>query len=617
MYIIIVCSKCVNYCIKFVHCQYLFSFNPGDEPKSSLPEPTDEVSPAVTDMNEVVMRKKTDEKPLQPRISSYKEGVVISKPPERKSLKTNDETVTVTFVTKSSNVKRPFPVTHHQLITEDDLESPGASDEEGAQRESFTTPGFDRLDMNTFEDFGTDVKKRRTVEEESFSRESEKMGTIEKEDIVDVRKALNLEEAVATDRIEEEAIDDKVEDKRLRSASDGDKLETEDEDVALDNEPPSQDGGLTRWSNRQSLDIINHAPAPSEDVVSAKEDNHYASPSEVYQKLQKFDLQKKERGYTDVLKMVDRFQGNRRSQNEPLDEPEESDKSGSGGISDRLKMFGGRASFITPPAPKTPASTFAQKMEPDMHGSKVRSRSESSSPATSREASPGRSRNLTRRSSSCLSVTAFETIAEEDTSGAESDASKTEDIDKFTPLPKIHPGLHRRLSEERLRLDGLNEDSLSASKSDTALIPGPARLSPRVEQRQGSKQYSGNKTPSPPEMRLRRHSGSAVYSPLMKSSSPVARKKEDKPKIGRPLSMPASPPRGSEALSLFMNSANLPHLNHLKERHERDQTKLAEERVSLLLSKPRYMGEAVPFEFQGLDFKEKDNLYIWKQKVRL
>lgn len=588
----------------FVHC---FSFVPGEEdPRSSLPAPIAEVSPADADMNEVVLRNKTGEKSLQPRISSYKEGIVISKPPERKSLKTKDETVTVTFVTKSSNIKRPFPVTHHQLLTEDDLESPGASDEEGAQRESFTTPGFDRLDMNTFEEFGTDLKKRRTVEEESFSRESEKMGnTVEQEDI---RQTLDLED-VGTDDKEEEAIDDE---KRRRSASDGDKLETEDKDVALEDEIP-QDGGLTRWSNRQSLDKINQTPAPIKEPVSTNDEKQYTSPSEIYQKLQNFDLQKKERGYTDVLRMVDRFQGNRQSQTGPLDEPEESDKSESVGISDRLKMFGGGASFIKPPAPKGPAkklnipSTFAQKTELDMQGSKARSRSESSSPATSREASPGRSRNLTRRSSSCLSVTAFETIAEEDTSGAESDASKVEDTDKFTPLPKIHPGLHRRQSEERLRLDGLavqEEVSLSASKSDTALIPGAVQVS-----------KSGNKTHSPPEMGQRRHSGSAVYSPLVKSSSPMARKKEEKAKMGRPLSMPASPPKGSEALALFMNSANLPHLNHLKEKHERDQTKLAEERVTLLLSKPRCTGEAVPLEFQGLEFKEKDKLYVWKQKV--
>ena len=76
--------------------------------------------------------------------------------------------MTVSFVTKSSNVKKSFPVTHHKLLTEDDLSSPESSDEEleTQQRESFTTPGFERLDSQAFEEFGLDVKDIDQMREE-------------------------------------------------------------------------------------------------------------------------------------------------------------------------------------------------------------------------------------------------------------------------------------------------------------------------------------------------------------------------------------------------------------------------------------------------------------------
>ena len=56
------------------------------------------------------------------------EKAVILKQKVRKSLKTPDETVTVNFVPQQSNVKQSFPVTHAQLLKDDDLSSPGEWD---------------------------------------------------------------------------------------------------------------------------------------------------------------------------------------------------------------------------------------------------------------------------------------------------------------------------------------------------------------------------------------------------------------------------------------------------------------------------------------------------------
>ena len=51
---------------------------------------------------------------------------MIQKQKVRKSLKTPpDETITVNFVPRQSNVKKSFPVTHTRLLKDDDLSSPG------------------------------------------------------------------------------------------------------------------------------------------------------------------------------------------------------------------------------------------------------------------------------------------------------------------------------------------------------------------------------------------------------------------------------------------------------------------------------------------------------------
>ncbi len=137
----------------------------------------------VDQTNEVILRKVPD----QPRVASFREEAVISKPPLRQSLKTADETVTVNFITKSSHIKTPFPVTHHQLLRDEDLESPGASDEEGAgtRDSTFTTPGFEHIDASTFDDFGTTIKPR--LEE------------TDKKEVDNVRKTLNLDESTTNE----------------------------------------------------------------------------------------------------------------------------------------------------------------------------------------------------------------------------------------------------------------------------------------------------------------------------------------------------------------------------------------------------------------------------------
>ncbi len=250
---------------------------------------------------------------------------------------------------------------------------------------------------------------------------------------------------------------------------------------------------------------------------------------------------------------MNRFQDNRKSQG--TDEVAKTDsQTGGGKISDRLKMFGG--GLVNSPPPN-----------------ESRGRSEYPSESSSqRDVSPGRK---TRRSSSALSVTAFETIAEECTSSGE-------EGDSPTPLPAIFPSNSRRQSQEKLKLDGLPTESVSSGKDDAG----------------------GNKTPSPPILGQRRHSG-GVVSPLMFSSSPNNKR----------ASVPSH--NGSEELTMYLSSANLPHLEHLRERSEREKTINVDRRVQLLLAPPKMAKNKVPFEFKFVDFGDKGKLHVWKQKVNV
>ena len=85
-----------------------------------IPPPPDVIVPRE--------KGKKKEKQEMKRKSGFQEQAVISHQRGSKSLQNPEETVTVSFVTKTSNVKKSFPVTHHKLLTGDDLSSPESSD---------------------------------------------------------------------------------------------------------------------------------------------------------------------------------------------------------------------------------------------------------------------------------------------------------------------------------------------------------------------------------------------------------------------------------------------------------------------------------------------------------
>jgi len=308
---------------------------------------------------------------------------------------------------------------------------------------------------------------------------------------------------------------------------------------AADSEP------LSRWSNRASLDKIDQLAA---SLQLAKK-----TPTKDVKKIDD------PKSGSDVMSMISKFQVGRSSKTGAPSSTGGVKPTGS--VSDRLKMFGGGASYIKPP-PSTHVSLADLPAD---------------SPDGSRETSPVRVKSLTRRSSSCLSVTAFETIAEE--SGSSEDAAPQEvEDDEVAPLPSIPPSHSRRQSEEKLRLDGLKLPQ-EVSKSESSV----------------------KSTESPPVIK-RKGSGSNVLSPLMMSSSPKNKPRE-------------SSLNSKEALEMYMNSACLPHIDHIREKAAREVSIQTDQRVGLLLSAPRITEDKVPFEFRSLGYTEKNKLFVWKQKV--
>ena len=492
------------------------------------------------------------------RKSGFKEEAVISKPPLRQSLKTGDETVTVTFIPKSSHIKTPFPVTHHQLLTANDLESPGASDTEGDARDSFfTTPGYDHLNAANFDDFGTAVKVRPMEvdkdksEDMTLDLDEDKEATDCPVDLADgtthqiPEPSGDPNQPAPTNQLPSGDPNQPAPTNQLPSGDPNqpaptNQLPSGDPNLPVDTPTPTEPAQLlSRWSNTHILDNIDSMgkkKAVNNDTIE----------------------QKKNVG-SDVLKLMNRFQDNRKSQAKD-EATKAANQIVASSVSDRLKMFGGGVSFRSENPAEPPS------------GGRGRSESPGDSPCASRDASPGHSK--TRRSSSAQSVTAFETIAEESPSGGEGE-------DKVTPLPSIQSTPSRRHSEEKLRLDGLKlEDLVSSNKNES----------------------NGNKSPSPPSLGQRRHSG-GVVSPLLISSSP---------KTNRASMLSYS---GSEAMAVYMNSARLPHLDHLRERNDREVGITVDTRVGLLLAQPRMTGDKVPVEFRSVDFGDKGKLHVWKQKV--
>ena len=448
-------------------------------------------------------------------------------------METPDESFTVNFVTETPSARHSFPVTHGDLIAEDELSSPGASDdEEDPKRESFTAPGYDRLDRKGFEDFGKDVKD---LESQMKATEKEWGGD---------RQSLN-ESVWSRDSL------------LSGQEVDAEKLGT-------------------------SASLAN-SKLKEETSKEAKKEH----PRPLSGKIDIFDKN------TDLLKMA---RGLQRLPPKASPEPKQEERKPavqSGKLSDRLKMFGGGASFTKGqalkkpekkeeeeeavlakeeakevPKPKGPGASDpkATSVEPTEDSSEVDGGTTSSAP-------PQPKHSPKRHSSSYISVSAFETIEEEGSTGVES----VENFDKVAPLPKIEPSLSRRQSAELLRLDGIVKPDIPAVTLTGVAAAGDRKAS----------------------------TGSPSHSPLLSAR-----------RAARLTSVPATmSSQGSEAMALYMNSANLPHLNNMMDSHKKEEQARVAKVVKGLQALPRWSGANVQLKFIGLKTDDRPKLQIWKQHV--
>ena len=538
------------------------------------------------------------------------------------------------------------------MVADKDLSSPEGSDDESnhRQRDSFVTPGFVRLDHQNFQHFGENVQ-----DFESQRADEDKKWQAGR--VTSMRNSGGLLMSLGEKVKEGDGLI-----KKLNFEGKGTHL------VENGVEDAKKDTALSRWDKRHSLNRIDQLPPREQQLISAEqtlEDNSeneeedtveatvslisveslhlkHLDSKAIYRKVQDFEHQWQERGYTQVLKMRDRLQ-------EPYDDQATDGKgkrqrpsSGvqEGNVSTKLMMFGGGADYIESPwkqtqaqeRPKTklnlgsPAKTSPAKEESS--SSSPTPSSENDAAAALREAlkdvvdgpidrspssvSPSHGKVKRRSSlSSRASLTTFETIkeAEEDKEEAEDanvdlDHSATELVadestDKIVPLPKLHPNLSRRLSEERLRLDGLlpgEQSGNCSSRKET-----PLRES---QSQSGSRSTKARSVLDSGEARQQLH---VSFHHIEQKESPGSSALHEK--MGKSRSRPVSAPpfhlKDSKTAAITADMVGLSGESEAKEILK------AESKVAALLSAPQCTSSNFPPQLT------RGSLQIWKQEVSI
>ena len=582
------------------------------------------------------------------------EAVVIKENEKRHSLLTPDKTVIVTFKSVSGG-EQPSSIASEKMAAGNDLPSPEGSDDESGhrQRDSFVTPGFERLDQQNFSHFGEnvhDLESHRAREDKQWQAGR----------VTSMRNSGGL--AIS--------LGEKVK-KRDGLAK---KLNFEDKGPPHLVENGAEDGALSRWEKRHSLNRIDQLPPEEQQLICAEqileansendeedvldetvsqvsvESMHlkHLDSKAIYRKVQDFERQWEERGYTEVFKMRDRIQ-----------EPHDDDQAGigkgkklrpasgvqEGNVSTKLMMFGGSTDYIKSPwkqAPQehvtktrphlsSPAKTSPIKEELSS-GSPPSSTEKDTTTAALREAlkdvvdgpterspshvSPSHGKVKRKSSlSSRASVTTFETIREteedkevEHTTADLLDHVATELVgdestDKIVPLPKVHPNLSRRLSEERLRLDGLlpaGQSGDSSSKKETPLRDSHLQSASGSRSTKARSVIDSGKARQPLHVSFQ-HIDQRESSP----GSAALREKMGKSQ-SRPVSAPPFHLKDSRTSDLAADKMGGP-----SGKREAKEILKAESKVAALLSPPQCTSSNFPPQLT------RGNLQIWKQEVSL
>ena len=417
--------------------------------------------------------------------------------------------MTVTFKDASKTEQPSLFNSLKKTTEENELPPPEDSDDEGGypQRDSFVTPGFERLDYRNFEHFGENVEDfesqraeedkewqegRRTSMRNSGVMNVPSSGKVQRE--TGVAKKLNFEEKVKTNR--ENSMEEKEDNDALYNRQEKQNLNR------IDQLPPEERKRISE--SHEDDDLV----AESASMVSVESLHiRHLNPKAVYFKMQDFERQRQERGYTQVLQIRDRLQKHDDDEDEAAVSNGKTKKSRPssgmvvGNVSSKLQMFGEGADYAkkqthlhherdkTGKHPGSPIKTSLfideftfdslpsspEKDETISDEMKETTKEEIDGPT---DESPSHGKTKVKAPlSSRASTTTFETIREAEENSDENtshdlikqpatDQSQgDESTEKVPPLPKLPPNLSRRLSQERLRLDGLlpSEEDKEAS----------------------------------------------------------------------------------------------------------------------------------------------------------
>ena len=564
---------------------------------------------------------------------AIQEKAVIVKQKARKSLKTPDETVTVNFIPQQSNVKKSFPVTHARLLRDEDLSSPGESeDEEMVARE--TSSGAERLDLKTFEEFGEDmrrgeggIRERGEVDERENGEGEREKGNVEgATDGSDkkLRKGEGEETKCEESLPHFEGVDTSISEVSMSSRKRVERA------ASLGNVKPLELPPLKKWENMQNLkqaeqlgegerqlnsvleedEEENQQTVPEETKPSSSHIQEFGSSAVYYKQPQRVVGGERESAEVKVLKRVNQIEGESRVKVEGVSMRGRSlETVRSGSVSEKLKMFGG--------------------------GRRVtQSVSESAARKT--------------------------TASEPATPTREKDENAEDEV---APLPNIDKQLSRRYYEEKLRMDGLPSLSPPQQRAHGGRDSSPTPLPPsspplgrlqEVNETTEAEDEVGRVSPAPSPTQYRRKSSIGVYSPLVISADASDNRRrsenlEKKTAQGSRLSQPATPTTSPEvsagetnenrrslrderarrqlfALSVdgkvgsresaYMGwSSPPPQLGQMRQRWEKEAGEGIKRRVAGLLRSPRMTGSQVPLEFRGLLPGEPGRLSVWRQKV--
>jgi len=320
----------------------------------------------------------------------------------------------------------------------------------------------------------------------------------------------------------------------------------------------------------------------------------YRGPLEsaLYSKIHDFKKQRVERGYTDVLKKADDFLASPSATSiSDSDTDKEEGTARSGNVSNRLKMFGGAASFLKPSLTKDTKSDQREHKEKQQQvddNSETENKEETDGHPIKSELRQGDGEALDnkfmllgssrRRSSSCVSINAFATIEEEGENNNNNNNTNNninesiESLDKVSPLPKIGPSRSRRQSMELLRLDGIVKND-----GEPTMIREKDKAS-----RKGSTSSLGE--------------SALLYSTSTASGDKTEAAFSIDPKTA------------------YLNSANLPHINRERDECEYQELEKVKDALSSLISMPQWAG-SVRVKFKGLNVDDMPKVQIWQFNV--